>query len=240
MAVLLPFFREEASMSIHDGHRGRLKQRFADYGERVFDDHQLLELLLFYAVPQGDVNPLAHRLINHFGSFSAVLDAKPEDLKKVQGVGEHTALFLSMLPQVMRRYEICRAGGETVVTSTADAGEYLLPYFFGTRNETVYLLCLDAKGRVLSCSFLSEGSLDRVSLNSRQVVETALEHRATSVILAHNHLSGVATPSQADVDLTLALRPLLRSLNIRLLDHLVIADGDFVSMVESGLLPREY
>ena len=226
-------------MSIHDGHRGRLKQRFADYGERVFDDHQLLELLLFFCVPQGDVNPLSHRLINHFGSFAAVLDAKAEDLKSIKGIGDHAALFLSMLPQVMRRYEICRTNSENIVTSIADAGEYLLPYFFGTRNETLYLLCLDAKGRVLSCSYLAEGGLDRVGLNSRQVVETALEHRATSVILAHNHISGVATPSRSDVDLTLALRPLLKSLNIRLLDHLIIADGDFVSMVESGLMPTE-
>lgn len=226
-------------MSIHDGHRGRLKQRFADYGERVFDDHQLLELFLFYCVPQGDVNPLAHRLISHFGSFAAVLDAKPEDLLRVKGIGHHAALFLTMLPQVMRRYELSRTNTESIITSAADAGEYLLPYFFGTRNETVYLLCLDAKGRVLSCSYLAEGGLNQVTLSSRQVVETALEHRATAVILAHNHISGVATPSQSDVDLTLALRPLLKSLNIRLLDHLIIADGDFVSMVESGLMPAE-
>lgn len=226
-------------MSIHKGHRARLKQRFLDYGERVFDDHQLLELLLFFGVPQGDVNPLAHRLINHFGSFAAVLDAKPEDLQKVKGVGEHTALLLSLLPQVMRRYQQSRAGNESMVHSSAEAGEYLLPYFFGTRNETLYLLCLDAKGKVLSCSFLAEGSLDQVGLNSRQVVETALEHRATSVILAHNHVSGVAVPSESDVTLTLALRPLLKSLGIHLLDHLVIADGDFVSMLESGLLPKD-
>ena len=166
-----------------------------------------------------------------------MLDANAEDLKKVKGIGDHAALFLSMLPQVMRRYEISRTSMETVVTSTADAGKYLLPYFFGTRNETLYLLCLDAKGRVLSCSFMAEGSLDRVALDSRAIVETALEHRATSVILAHNHISGLATPSHADVELTLALRPLLKSLNIRLLDHLVVADGDFVSMVESGLIP---
>lgn len=226
-------------MSLHDGHRGRLKRRFADYGERVFDDHQLLELVLFFCVPQGDVNPLAHRLINHFGSLAGVLDANADDLKKIKGIGDHAALFITMLPQVMRRYEISRTNTETTVTSTADAGDYLLPYFFGTRNETVYLLCLDAKGRVLSCSFLAEGSLDRVALDSRTIVETALEHRATAVILAHNHVSGVATPSRADVDLTLALRPLLKSLNVRLLDHLVVADGDFVSMVESGLIPPQ-
>ena len=226
-------------MSIHEGHRARLKQRFAEHGEQVFDDHQLLELMLFYAVPQGDVNPLAHRLINHFGSFAAVLDANPEELRKVKGVGDHTALFLSMFPQILRRYMASKSGNEELICSTADAGEYLLPYFFGTRNETAFLLCLDAKGKVLSCRFLAEGSLDRVGLNSRQVVETALEDRASSVILAHNHISGLATPSEADVALTLALRPLLRSLGIHLLDHLVIADGDFVSMAQSGLLPVE-
>ena len=226
-------------MSIHEGHRSRLKQRFAEHGERVFDDHQLLELMLFYAVPQGDVNPLAHRLINHFGSFAAVLDAKPEELRKVKGVGDHTALFLSMFPQVLRRYMASKSGNEELICSTADAGEFLLPYFFGARNETAFLLCLDAKGKVLSCRFLAEGSLDRVGLNSRQVVETALENRASSVILAHNHISGLATPSEADVALTLALRPLLRSLGIHLLDHLIIADGDFVSMAQSGLLPAE-
>ncbi len=226
-------------MSIHEGHRSRLKQRFAEHGERVFDDHQLLELMLFYAVPQGDVNPLAHRLINHFGSFAAVLDAKPEELRKVKGVGDHTALFLSMFPQVLRRYMASKSGNEELICSTADAGEFLLPYFFGARNETAFLLCLDAKGKVLSCRFLAEGSLDRVGLNSRQVVETALEDRASSVILAHNHISGLATPSEADVALTLALRPLLRSLGIHLLDHLIIADGDFVSMAQSGLLPAE-
>lgn len=226
-------------MSIHQGHRARLKQRFAEHGERVFDDHQLLELMLFYAVPQGDVNPLAHRLINRFGSFAAVLDAKPEELQKVSGVGAHTALFLSMFPQVLRRYMASKSDSEELISSSTDAGEFLLPYFFGTRNETVFLLCLDAKGKVLSCRFLAEGSLDRVGLNSRQVVETALEDRASSVILAHNHISGLATPSEADVSLTLALRPLLRSLGIHLLDHLIIADGDFVSMAQSGLLPAE-
>ena len=129
-------------MSVHEGHRQRLKQRFADHGERVFDDHQLLELMLFYAVPQGDVNPLAHRLINHFGSFAAVLDASPEDLRQVKGVGEHTALYLSMFPQVMRRYLASRAGHADKVCSVEDAGEYLLPYFFGAKSELLYLLCL--------------------------------------------------------------------------------------------------
>ena len=227
-------------MSIHDGHRARLKRRFLEHGEQVFDDHQLLELMLFYAVPQGDVNPLAHRLINHFGSFAAVLDAKPEELMRVKGVGEHTALYLSMFPQVLRRYMASRSGGEERVCSAADAGEYLLPYFFGARNETAFLLCLDAKGKVLSCRFLAEGSLDQggPQLPPGGGDRPGLD-RASAVILAHNHVSGVAAPSEADVALTLALRPLLRSLGVHLLDHLVVADGDFVSMAQSGLLPAE-
>lgn len=224
-------------MSIHQGHRARLKQQFSQFGERVFDDHQLLELLLFYAVPQGDVNPLAHRLINHFGSFSAVLDAKPEDLKKVSGVGDHVAIYLTMLPQVLRRYEISRANHDCRITSTAEAGEYLRHYFVGARNELVYMLCLNTKGKVLCCSLLAEGGLDRVGLDPRKVVELALEHQASSLILAHNHLNGIALPSEADRTFTLALRPLLQSLGIQLLDHIIVADGDFVSMVDCGLLP---
>ena len=131
-------------MSIHEGHRQRLKQRFADHGERVFDDHQLLELMLFYAVPQGDVNPLAHRLINHFGSFAAVLDASRRICDRSKGVGEHRPLSL-LFPQVMRRYLASRTGHEDKVCSVEDAGEYLLPYFFGAKSELLYLLCLDAR-----------------------------------------------------------------------------------------------
>jgi DNA repair protein RadC len=225
--------------SIHDGHRNRLKQRFADYGDQVLDDHQLLELLLFYTIPQGDVNPVAHQLIETFGSFAAVLDATPEQLQQVKGVGPHTAHFLSMLPAVMRRYAMCRSANMEEITSAADAGAYLQPYFFGARNELFYLLCLDARGRVLSCRQMAEGTVERVAYDSRLIVEIALQYRACSVILAHNHVNGIPLPSQTDIDLTLATRPLLQSLGIHLLDHLIFADGDFSSMVETHVLPRD-
>ena len=213
-----------------------MKRRFAEYGERVFDDHQLLELLLFYAVPQGDVNPLAHELIKQFGSLSGVLDASPEELRKVKGVGEHTASFLTMLPQIMRRYELSRTKGAAVITSSNDAGEYLLPYFFGAKKEMLYMLSLDSAGRVLACDLLAEGGLDQVMLDPRTVVEVAMKRRAISVILAHNHVTGLALPSDIDISLTKSLRPLLRSLNIRLVDHLVIADKVFTSMVRTGAI----
>lgn len=223
-------------MSIHDGHRGRMKQRFTENGDAAFSDHQLLELLLFYSVPQGDVSPLAHRLMEHFGSLSGVLDASVEELQQVKGVGAHTAFLLSLLPSVLRRYKLSRSDEASAIASPSDAGEYLLPYFFGMRNEAVYLLSLDAKGQALHCDLLAEGSFNRVTLNMQQVLEAALLHRAASVILAHNHVSGLAVPSQEDIALTLALRSFLASHSIQFLDHIIIAEDDFISFAESGLL----
>lgn len=225
-------------MSIHEGHRQRLKQRFAERGEQALDDRQLLELMLFYSVPQGDVNPLAHRLIQQFGSFAAVLDAAPEELKQVKGVGDHTALYLSMYPQILRRYLASRSGQGERITSSEDAGEYLLPCFFGAKNELLFLLCLDACGRVLSCRRLAEGDLRQVLIDSRTVLETASADRASAVVLAHNHMTGTAEPSRSDIELTLRLIPLLQAHGIQLLDHLVFADEEFVSMARDGLLEQ--
>ncbi len=223
-------------MSIHDGHRGRMKQRFIESGDTAFSDHQLLELLLFYSVPQGDVSPLAHRLMEHFGSLSGVLDASVEELQQVKGVGAHTAFLLSLLPSVLRRYKLSSSNADAVITSSADAGEYLLPYFFGMRNEVIYLLTLDARGQALHCDLLAEGSFNQVNLNMEQVLETAQLHRAASVILAHNHVGGLAVPSQEDIALTLALGSFLAEHGVQFLDHIIVAEDDFMSMVESGFL----
>ncbi len=223
-------------MSLHDGHRARVKRRFLEHGADVFDDHQLLELLLYYSVPQGDTNPLAHRLINEFGSLSAVLDASVEDLLKVPGVGQHTAILLHLITPLTRRYLLSRTNLDAIITSTQEAGAYLLPFFHGMRNECVYMLCMDAKGKLLSCCFLGEGSLNSASVDNRKVVEAALTHRASAVILAHNHTSGIAVPSQDDIRSTLLLRELLRGIQVELIDHIVLADDDFTSMRDSGLI----
>lgn len=224
-------------MGIHSGHRDRMKKQFLDQGADGFNDHQLLELLLFYCIPQGDVNPLAHELLRHFGSLSAVFDADYDELLKVKGIGPHGAFLFRLLPQIMRRYELSRMDCETIITSSTDAGTYLLPYFYGARNEMSYLLCLDAKGKVLGCDCLSEGSLNMTSVNTRAAVECALRHRASCVLLAHNHTSGIAKPSAEDVAATVQVDRVMDAMGIELLDHLVVADGDFVSLKESGAKP---
>ncbi len=220
--------------SIHKGHRERLKKQFLEKGLDNFTDIQVLELLLFYAIPQKDTNPIAHTLLDTFGSLSGVLDADVQDLKKVPGISDHSALLLSLVTQLARYYQVDSVQRAQVLTTLDACGAYLVPYFFGRSNETVFLLCLDAKCKVLCCKEVGEGSVNAASISIRKIMELALAANATTVILAHNHPSGVALPSNEDVQTTRRVAAALRAVEIHLADHIVVAEGDYVSMVQSG------
>lgn len=222
-------------MSIHDGHRQRLKERFITQGLDQFTDIQTLELLLFYCIPRQDTNELAHRLLDRFGSFSQVLEAEIEDLVKVKGIGENTAVFLKLLPAAGRYYQVERARMNDKPLLTIEAcGEYLKPHFSGRCNEMVYLLCLDAKGKVICCRLVGEGGINSTGVPIRKIVEIALSVKATSVVLAHNHPSGIAIASHEDVATTQRIALALQAVDVVLADHLIVADDDFTSMVQSG------
>ena len=226
-------------MSIHDGHRQRLKERFAKDGLDGFEPHQVLELLLFYCVPRKDTNPIAHELIKRFGTVDDVLEATPEELKKVEGLGDAAATFFSLL-RALDRYRQDNQSKRAVILTTIDqCGRYLVPKFHNRRNEMVFLLCLDAKCKVLCCKEVGEGSVNSASISVRRLVEMALAANATSVILAHNHPSGLAIPSEEDICTTRRIAMALHSVEIQLVDHIVVADGDFVSMAQSGLYRPE-
>lgn len=220
--------------TVHEGHRARLRQQFLRSGLDSFSDIQVLELLLTYAIARKDVNPLAHTLLDRFGSLNAVLDAPVPELQKIDGIGENTALLLHMIPAMLRRYSIDQNKQTLIINTTEKAGSYLAPFFFGAKQECVYLLCLDAKCKVLDCRMLFEGSINTVEISARKVVETALYQGATSVILAHNHVSGIALPSKEDEETTRTLFAALQTVSILLADHIIVADGDFVSMADSG------
>lgn len=226
--------------SIHKGHRERLKQRFRDYGLDSFTEIQVLELLLFYAIPQRDTNPLAHVLLDHFGSLSRVLEASFEELKEVPGIKDHAATLLSLVVELCRFYQVNSAERVEILTTLDACGAYLLPRFFGRSRETVFLLCLDAKCKVLDCRELGEGTVNAASISVRKVVEAALKANATTVILAHNHPSGVAVPSNEDVQTTRRIYAALAAVEIHLADHIVVADGDYTSMVQSGYRFDDY
>ena len=221
-------------MSIHEGHRQRVKNRFRRDGLDNFDEIHVLELLLYYCVPRKDTNPLAHRLLTHFGSLSQVLEASAEELEKVEGVGENISTFLSLTTAVGRYYLVNRSTQSAFLQNTDQCGEYLLPYFYGRRNETVFILCLDAKCKVICCKEVGEGSVNSAAIPVRRIVEMALGANATSVILSHNHPSGLALPSADDLQTTRRIAKALYAVEITLADHIIVADDDYVSLAQSG------
>lgn len=228
-------------MSIHEGHRQRLKDRFRQEGLDGFNEVNALEMLLFYCVPRSNTNPLAHRLIERFGSFSGVLDASIEELEAVEGVGHNISTFLAFIPQLERYYNDNKNKNLKILTSVSQCGEYLRPKFINRKNEMVYMVCLDAKCKVLSCKQLGEGSVNSAGVPIRRIVDVALKMNASSVILAHNHPGGVAFPSSDDIQTTIRVSQALAGVDVVLTDHLIFADGDYTSIVDSGYYrPSEF
>lgn len=221
-------------MAVHDGHRERLKERFRTEGLDGFTEVQVLELLLFYSVPRKDTNEIAHALLEKFGTLAQVLDANPADLEKVPGMGSSSALFLKLLSAAGRRYQISRTESASILRTIEQCGAYLQPRFFGRKHEAVFLLCMDAKCKVLTCKQVGEGSVNSAGVPIRRIVETALSANATMVVLAHNHPSGLALPSADDIQTTKRLAVALDTVEITLIDHLVFSDDDYVSMAQSG------
>ena len=220
----------------HKNHRKRVKERFLKEGLDHFAHHNILELILFYAIPQGDTNPLAHRLMRTFGSFSGVLNASFEDLCRVDGIGEHSAILLKLCGALVRPYLEDSNNSGVVLSSSEQLCRFLLPKFAGRTVETAYLVCLDAKYKLLYCGILSEGTIDNVPIFVRSIVGKAIAVNASLVVLAHNHPTGFALPSQDDIHATHAVAKALEPLSIRLLDHIIVAMGDAVSLSDSGLL----
>ncbi len=221
-------------MSLHDGHRQRLRQRFLQEGLDHFTDIQALELALFYCIPRRDTNPIAHALLQRFGSLSRVLEAPAEDLAQVPGMGEGSAAFLHLIRELGRYYLVDRSTNILILDTVELCGEYLYPFFFGKKLETVYLLCMDAKCKVLSCREIGEGNVNSADISLRKIVHAALTANASSVVLAHNHPSGLAVPSQEDVETTYQVAEALQKVDVSLVDHIIVADDDYVSLAQSG------
>ncbi len=219
-------------MSIHDNHRQRLRQRYLDEGEQALTDQQLLELYLCLAIPRKDVNPLASRLLETFGSLSGVFSAPVEELAAMPGMGLASASAIHLQYDLSQRCARSRRSEtEQTITDWRSAGDYLLPWFYGAVTEQLYLLCLDARGNVLRCHCLSRGEATLAPLNLQILTEVARHTNATAVVLAHNHPGGDLTPSQEDLTATYAAEQALAASHVRLLDHLIIADEDFVSIM---------
>ena len=225
-------------MGVHDGHRNRLKSRFLAQGLNGFEDHNVLELLLFYSIPRSDTNEIAHRLLNEFKTLSGVFDAPVEELCKIKGISTHSATLIKLIPEVMSVYHTDKTKDIEIVNSTREAGKFFVPRFYGKKNEEVHVLLLDDKKKVIRCDKLFEGTVNSTPITVKKVVAAAVNSNATAVVLAHNHPGGIALPSRADISATEKIFKALKLINVELCDHIVVADDDFVSMADSGEFER--
>lgn len=221
-------------MSIHSGHRQRLRDRFLREGLDHFQEVNALELLLFYCIPRIDTNEIAHELLNEFGSFPNVMEASVEELKKVKGIGDNAATFISLVNATNRFYRMKKAENTDTISEIAQYVDILEPRFAGRKYETVFLLCLDAKSKIICCKQISEGTVSSAHISVRKVVEVALAVNASSVVLAHNHPGGYAVPSKADEDTTYRVAKALSDVDVTLLDHVIFSDSDYSSLVQSA------
>ena len=224
---------------VHDGHRKRLRERFREEGLEGFAPHEVLELLLFYGRARGDVNGLAHELLTRFGSLRGVLEAGPQQLMAVPGLGEETATLISLAVPLFRRYQLCLCEERPRIRTAAEAQAYCAALLSGLRVERFCLISLSADGRVLGTRVIAEGTPSEVSAWPRQVAEAALNHSAHSVLLTHNHPGGGCEPSRADTETTALIRRVLAGLDITLLDHIIVAEGRTCSMAALGLIGQE-
>ena len=218
-------------MSEHAGHRERLRARYLREGLNGFAPHEVLELLLTYAIPRADTNPMAHALMNRFGSLHAVLEASPQELEQVPGVGPQAATLLSMLLPVLRMYEQEKLLPRKRFSNRQELTAYCRTLFLGAGCEQFYLLSFDAGMQLLAATCLSSGTPGEVSVSPRLIMQELMRRNAAAAVLTHNHPSGSPKPSQADLDITRDLLQTLRGVDIRLIDHIIIAGAQDCSLL---------
>ncbi len=221
-------------MATHDGHRERLRDSFLTHGLDSFHEVQALELLLFYAIPRKDTNPIAHALLDRFGSLEGVFDASEQELCEIPGIGKHAAALILLAPQIVKRSRVVAASEVQYIRNGREAAQYLRPRLDTEREEVAMMICLDAHMAVINCVELARGSVDRVEFNIRRVVEIAMKSRASYVVLAHNHPTGSPRMSREDDAVTSRVYKALELVNIRLFDHIIVAGGSYASINDIG------
>ena len=225
----------DSKKSEHSGHRERLRRRFIDNGLDGFEEHQALELYLFYAIPRRDTNPLAHRLLERYRNIGGVCDAPIDELERDFGLSESAATLLKLLPEMSRLYNESKLS-DTNFIDPETVGEMIARRFIGRTSEAVALLLGSAKGKILYFDIVAKGSVSSSDFPLRRIVDLAIRHNARTAYIAHNHPSGSLLPSRADIDVTKLLDSTLSSVGVHPLDHFSVADNEYASLREYDLI----
>jgi len=220
----------------YHGHRARLRQRFLQGGPGALQDYELLELLLTFAIPQADVKPLAKQLIAHFGSLSRVLDAPPEALMEVHGVREYSAVLIRLVKAFAEGYLREEILARSKISSLSALVDYCRTAMGGLMDEQFRVVFLNSQNEIIAEEVVQEGTVNQTVVYPRKVLELALKHKATGLILVHNHPSGNLTPSAADLELTRSLVKASHALNLTVHDHLIISRHGYFSLAEKNML----
>lgn len=223
-------------MGVHDGHRQRLRDTYKNGGQAALSDINLLEFLLFYAIPRRDTNVIAHTLLDTFGSFEKVIKADINELIKVDGISENAAILIKLIPDIQTRMAQNDAKSKKRISSSADAGELFVAQLSGKTEEHFLVMCLDSNNRILGLTNLGKGSVNEVEVNIRTIVDNVVRTRASSVIFAHNHPDGNCNPSPEDRALTESIIRALAPLSINVLDHIIVEGDNYYSFADNSLI----
>ncbi len=219
------------------GHRKRLRERFRKNGTEGMHDYEVLELLLTYAIPRKDVKPIAKDLLKRFGSLSGVLDAGQKELEEVANIGPISSTLIRLVKETCGIYLAEKMRNKDVLSSPQAVLDFARVKLAGLPHEAFMVIFLNAKNKVLDYKVLQEGTVDRAVIYPRRMVEEALAHHAAGIILVHNHPSGDSEPSPEDKQLTRSLTEAARTIDLRVLDHIIVGKEGYCSFLESRLMP---
>ena len=229
--------KKDGQKALYTGHRTRLKGRFRKSGRKAFQDYELLELLLGYAIPRQDTKPLAKALLKRFGTFQAVLDAPYEHLEEIHGMGGHASTLMGLTRACVSRYMEPDADAGRVISGPEDVVGFIRAEIGGGTREQFMLVCLNAAGRLVHTQVIAEGTVDAAHIYPREVLRVAMDHNATALILVHNHPSGTLHASEQDMRLTRQLTEICSQVGISLHDHLIVTRSGAYSIMLQAPIP---
>ena len=226
---------EEKKKHSHQGHRKRLREKANSAGIEHWHQHEVLELILTYCIPHKDVNPLAHDLIDKFGSLAGVFDDGFEQLCKINGLGEHSATFLSLFPDFFNRYNASKNLDPIILDTTAKCVNYFRSQSRVKKYEQFYVFCLNAKKKLIKTSHIDSTVASSVNIQLKDFIEIITSCSCRAIIVMHTHPGGNSQPTQSDVVATQRLMEICDTLGISFDDHIVVADNEYFSFLHSGL-----
>ncbi|MBQ8588547.1 MAG: DNA repair protein RadC [Clostridia bacterium] len=227
---------DKEKYDIHKGHRERVRKRFLRGGIDVLDDHQVLELLLFYVHKVKDTNPIGHELIAKFKSLEGVFAATYDELCSVKGINEAGATLIMLIGQLRNRLSLGNVQKKVRLDDARDAGEYCMTFFKDLPTERMIVISLNSRKEVIATDIISDGNSNATVVDVRKILETALLRKASGVVLSHNHPGDTTHPSSSDVAVTERIIQVLEGINISVIDHIICNDDSFESMSERGFL----